>query len=347
LKTLRSVAGELYRVTSYCDTYDALAETNNAIMDIQQARSAPVQKRPQNCGTGYCSCVECVMEPAPVQEPVAWRWTNGKGWLTYGEMPHDRFESTPLYTAAQQAPVQEPVALGKPTDEMVQAATDEYDEWAFDNKGTTECIRAMLVKALKVQPAAQPAPVKPVAQAWDEGYRAGIDDERTSEASIGIAGFDAKVEPARNNPYCTTPPAQPAPVREDWGPGPHEYHSLPAPVQEPFGYLEIDDIESQREYPNNCRNVNLWHEGGEGMVAIYTTPPAAQRQCTWPTCQSEEYQQALAEQINQELVTGAAQPAPDYAWPTVADYEKDVGFEVNEAFKMAWAMARTTNALFT
>jgi hypothetical protein len=52
------------------------------------------------------------------------------------------------------------------------------------------------------------APVQePVAQAWDEGYRAGIDDERTSEASIGIAGFDAKVEPARNNPYRTTPPA--------------------------------------------------------------------------------------------------------------------------------------------
>jgi hypothetical protein len=41
-----------------------------------------------------------------------------------------------------------------------------------------------------------------------------------------------------------------------------------------------------------------------------TTPPAAQHQCKWPTCQSEEYQQALAEQINQELVTGAAQPAP-------------------------------------
>ena len=29
------------------------------------------QKRPQNCGTGYCSCIECVMEPAQ-QEPVAW-----------------------------------------------------------------------------------------------------------------------------------------------------------------------------------------------------------------------------------------------------------------------------------
>jgi hypothetical protein len=45
--------------------------------------------------------------------------------------------------------------------------------------------------------------------------------------------------------------------------------------------------------------------------------------------------------------TPPAAPVPDYAWPTVADYEKDVGFEVNEAFKMAWAMARTTNALFT
>jgi hypothetical protein len=54
----------------------------------------------------------------------------------------------------------------------------------------------------------------------------------------------------------TTPPAQ------------------PAPVQEPFGYLEIEDIESHSEYPHNCRSINLWHEGGEGMVAIYTTPPA-------------------------------------------------------------------------
>ena len=39
--------------------------------------------------------------------------------------------------------------------------------------------------------------------------------------------------------------------------------------------------------------------------------------------------------------------APDYAWPTVADYEKEVGFEVNDAFKAGWNMARTTNDLFT
>ena len=32
----------------------------------------PAQKRPQNCGTGYCSCIECVMEPEQPaqQEPV-------------------------------------------------------------------------------------------------------------------------------------------------------------------------------------------------------------------------------------------------------------------------------------
>ena len=41
-----------------------------------------------------------------------------------------------------------------------------------------------------------------------------------------------------------------------------------------------------------------------------------------------------------------AQQAPDYAWPTIEDYEKEVGFKVNEAFRAAWAMARTTNDLF-
>ena len=28
------------------------------------------QERPQNCGSGFCSCIECVMKPE--QEPVAW-----------------------------------------------------------------------------------------------------------------------------------------------------------------------------------------------------------------------------------------------------------------------------------
>ena len=40
-----------------------------------------------------------------------------------------------------------------------------------------------------------------LADVWDKAYRQGIEDERTSEANIGIAGFGAKVEPARENPY--------------------------------------------------------------------------------------------------------------------------------------------------
>ena len=34
-----------------------------AIAAIKESLAQPQQKRPQNCGTGYCSCVECVMEP--------------------------------------------------------------------------------------------------------------------------------------------------------------------------------------------------------------------------------------------------------------------------------------------
>jgi hypothetical protein len=74
-----------------------------------------------------------------------------------------------LEAEANTAPVQEHVAWGKPTDEMVQAATDEYDEWAVDNKGTTECIRAMLVKALKATPPA--AKRQWVSLNYDEQYK--------------------------------------------------------------------------------------------------------------------------------------------------------------------------------
>ena len=52
--------------------------------------------------------------------------------------------------------------------------------------------------------------------------------------------------------------------------------------------------------------------------------------------------------FNQQLMDEVARlnKATDYAWPTIADYEKEVGFEVNDAFKAAWTMARTTNDLF-
>jgi hypothetical protein len=42
----------------------ALRESMNRSNAIAKNTVPTLQKRPQNCGTGYCSCVECVMEPA-------------------------------------------------------------------------------------------------------------------------------------------------------------------------------------------------------------------------------------------------------------------------------------------
>lgn len=54
-----------------------------------------------------------------------------------------------------------------------------------------------------------------VAEAWQQGYRQGVQDERTSEENIGIAGFGAKVEPARINPYLAQQPAATLPDEDD------------------------------------------------------------------------------------------------------------------------------------
>jgi hypothetical protein len=86
-------------------------------------------------------------------------------------------------------------------------------------------------------------------------------------------------------------------------PIPLEDFYLPAPVQERKNCALCGEGEP---FTGACGG------GRNNPKALCFTPPAAQRQCNWPTCQSEEYQQSLAEQIKQELVTGAGQPAvPD------------------------------------
>ena len=50
------------------------------------------------------------------------------------------------------------------------------------------------------------------ATAWADGYASGVIDERTSDDNIGIAGFGAKIDPARANPYLYASPVAAAPV---------------------------------------------------------------------------------------------------------------------------------------
>ena len=98
---------------------------------------------------------------------------------------------------------------------VLEQALELLDDAAGYGDGLSEIDAAY---AIIHEALAAPQP-EPVAKAWAEGYRQGVEDERTSEAMIGIAGFDAKLEPARQNPYGAAPPQrQPEPVawRPSW-----------------------------------------------------------------------------------------------------------------------------------
>jgi hypothetical protein len=66
-----------------------------------------------------------------------------------------------------------------------------------------------------------------------------------------------------------------APVQEDWGPGPHECHSLTASVQEPVAWINAEKRTFEWNGPV------LWNTPTVAVlekIPLYTTPPAAQRQ---------------------------------------------------------------------
>ncbi len=105
----------------------------------------------------------------------------------------------------------------------------------------------------------------------------------------------------------------------------------PAPVvQEPVAWVDL-----LKQAEEVVRSKSLWKKYIDGT-------PLANDIAVWMASFAQEHTTPQAAQP-----APVQEPVPDYAWPTVADYEKDVGFEVNDAFKMAWAMARTTNDLFT
>ena len=76
---------------------DALTKAMTAASEALAEQ--PAQQRPQNCGTGYCSCIECLFDPeqpAQQQEPVITK--NEKG-LTLHVGWDDLPAGTKLYTS--------------------------------------------------------------------------------------------------------------------------------------------------------------------------------------------------------------------------------------------------------
>ena len=68
-KALQALHDENERLGLYKDAYAEPVKWSDYEPDGMHHNKP--QKRPQNCGTGYCSCIECVMEPA--QEPAPLR----------------------------------------------------------------------------------------------------------------------------------------------------------------------------------------------------------------------------------------------------------------------------------
>jgi hypothetical protein len=115
----------------------------------------PAQKRPQNCGTSYCSCIECVMEPAQQEPPCK---TGGQ-----------------CISKCQQCAVQEPVAwvcYGAPGKRDIDFEEADINKLPIGTQ-------------LYTTPPAQPAPVEPL-EYWNavEGW-VKIDEVRKHFDSVG------------------------------------------------------------------------------------------------------------------------------------------------------------------
>jgi hypothetical protein len=85
-----------------------------------------------------------------------------------------------------------------------------------------------------------------------------------------------------------------APVREDWGPGPHEVHSLPAPVDWKIEYLK--SVES------GCSTLDELREARAELDALkkaLAAQPAPVQSCYCPNCEA----------MGKELAALKAQPA--------------------------------------
>ena len=125
-------------------------------------------------------------------EGVARRTTTDEQFNAFKWIIDTTFESLDLLPTSQQAT---PEPVGEPVGEIVRSFSTGSGLEVKLRSGLTSDTPGIVGTKLFTCPAPG------VPEAWDEGYRQGVEDERISEANIGIAGFGAKVSPARQNPY--------------------------------------------------------------------------------------------------------------------------------------------------
>jgi hypothetical protein len=104
------------------------------------------QKRPQNCGTGFCSCIECVMEAA--QKPVG---RADHSSLAMKKFTRDDTEHGPHYYLASEvdaALAQPPLPVQEPDELTIAYMSGLYDgkkkrPWVgLTHQETKDCMQA-------------------------------------------------------------------------------------------------------------------------------------------------------------------------------------------------------------
>lgn len=166
------------------------------------------------------------------------------------------------------------------------------------------------------------APGVYLATAWAEGYRSGVTDERISESNIGIAGFGAKIEPARANPYLIDASPKGA-LNEQFGSA--ERLESPKGGRDPWrGLYAPERAPNRDEY--GCfyhPDIPSWDDEREESIAPLLKAHGFDFQCV-PGDFSDEAMEEGGERYWQEMREWNPEPEGD-GWRLVAIYDTEDG----------------------
>ena len=114
---------------------------------IAAIREAMAEQRPQNCGTGYCSCIECPYEQ-PAQEPVVYVEQSILDWLASDRRGPTAYAKTTL-AKRKDGKAQAPLYTSPPTSKPWVGLTQE--DWMEFKCKTHDEVRVGLDVAAKLR----------------------------------------------------------------------------------------------------------------------------------------------------------------------------------------------------